>query len=127
MATSPADEPAPWEPVITRPDPMTAEEWEILLERDLAEDLDPGELGWEDDFLDPDADLTGAELAETAAAMQARAADAAASAGQAAASGPGSSPSTARNSSSNSTPSVPRTATTGSRPAATTPAPGSGT
>jgi hypothetical protein len=28
MAASPADEPAPWEPVITRPDPMTAEEWE---------------------------------------------------------------------------------------------------
>ena len=30
-----------WEPVITRPDPMTAEEWEALLEHDLAEDLDP--------------------------------------------------------------------------------------
>ena len=74
MAASPADEPAPWEPVITRPDPMTAEEWELLLEHDLAEDLDPGEFLWEDDFLDPDADLTGAELAEIADAMDARAA-----------------------------------------------------
>jgi hypothetical protein len=88
MAASSADEPAPWEPVITRPDPMTAEEWEILLEHDLAEDLDPGELAWEDDFLDPDADLTGAELAEIAAAMQERAADAAAVAGQAAGADP---------------------------------------
>ena len=44
MAASPADEPAPWEPVITRPDPMTAEEWEACLERDLAEDQDPDEL-----------------------------------------------------------------------------------
>jgi hypothetical protein len=87
MAASPADEPAPWEPVITRPDPMTAEEWEILLEHDLAEDLDPEELQSEDDFLDPDADLTDAELAEIAAAMQERAADAAA-AGQAAGADP---------------------------------------
>ena len=67
MAASPADEPAPWEPVITRPDPMTAEEWEVLLEHDLAEDLDPEELQYEDDFLNPDADLTEAELAEIAA------------------------------------------------------------
>src|SRR5436309_14834675 len=72
MAASPADEPAPWEPVITRPDPMTAEEREILLEHDLAADLDPEELQYEDDFLNPDADLTGAELAEIAAAMDAR-------------------------------------------------------
>src|SRR5436190_14915860 len=63
-----------WEPVITRPDPMTAGEREILLEHDLAEDLDPGELQWEDDFLDPDADLAEAELAEIAAAMRERAA-----------------------------------------------------
>ena len=88
MAASPADEPAPWEPVITRPDPMTAEEWEILLEHDLAEDLDPEELQSEDDFLNPDADLTEAELAEIAAAMQERAADAAAVAGQAAGADP---------------------------------------
>src|SRR5690242_15401716 len=74
MAASPADEPAPWEPVITRPDPMTAEEWEACLERDLAEDLDPEELQYEDDFLNPDADLTETELAEIAAAMDARAA-----------------------------------------------------
>src|SRR5690348_4431970 len=73
MAASPADEPAPWEPVITRPDPMTAEEWEASLERDLAEDLDPDDLAWEDDFWCPDADLTEAELAEIAAAMDARA------------------------------------------------------
>jgi uncharacterized protein DUF222 len=51
---------------------MTAEEWEILLEHDLAEDLDPEELQYEDDFLNPDADLTEAELAEIAAAMDAR-------------------------------------------------------
>src|SRR5689334_25118529 len=75
MAASPADGPAPWEPVITRPDPMTAEEWEACLERDLAEDLDPEELQYEDDFLNPDMDLTEAELAEIAAAMQERAAD----------------------------------------------------
>ena len=74
MAASPADEPAPWEPVITRPDPMTAEEWEACLQRDLAEDLDPDELQCEDDFLNPDADLTEAELAEIAEAMQERAA-----------------------------------------------------
>src|SRR5215470_6093722 len=65
---------AGWEPVITRPDPMTAEEWEACLERDLAEDVDPGELQWEDDFWCPDADLTDAELAEIAEAMEARAA-----------------------------------------------------
>ena len=63
-----------WEPVITRPDPMTAEEREACLERDLAEDLDPEELQCEDDFLNPDADLTEAELAEIAAAMRERAA-----------------------------------------------------
>jgi hypothetical protein len=74
MAASPADGPAPWEPVITRPDPMTAEEWEACLEHDLAEDLDPEELQYEDDFLNPDADLTGAELAVIAAAVAARAA-----------------------------------------------------
>jgi Domain of unknown function (DUF222) len=72
MAASPVDEPAPWEPVITRPDPMTAEEWEACLEHDLAEDLDPDELQYEDDFLNPDADLTEAELAEIAVAMQER-------------------------------------------------------
>src|SRR2546423_14678179 len=63
-----------WEPVITRPDPMTAEEWEACLEHDLAEDLDPDEFQDEDDFWCPDADLTEAELAEIAAAMEARAA-----------------------------------------------------
>jgi len=74
MAASPAGVPAPWEPVITRPDPMTAEEWEACLEHDLAEDLDPDELQWEDDFWCPDADLTEAELAEIAQAMRERAA-----------------------------------------------------
>src|SRR5204863_6206344 len=71
-----------WEPVITRPDPMTAEEWEACLEHDLAEDVDPGELQCEDDFWCPDADLTEAELAEIAEAMQVRTADAAALAGE---------------------------------------------
>jgi len=74
MAASPADEPAPWEPVITCPDPMTAEEREACLEHDLVDDLDPDELQYEDDFLNPDADLTEAELAEIAAAMRERAA-----------------------------------------------------
>jgi uncharacterized protein DUF222 len=63
-----------WEPVITRPDPMTAAEWEACLEHDLAEDLDPGELQYEDDFWCPDSELTEAELAEIAEAMAARAA-----------------------------------------------------
>jgi hypothetical protein len=81
MAASPADEPAPWEPVITRPDPMTAEEWEACLERDLAEDQDPDELQDEDDFWCPDADLTEAELAEIAEAMETRAAAASGAAG----------------------------------------------
>jgi hypothetical protein len=74
MAASPADVPAPWEPVITRPDPMTAEEWEACLEHDHAADLDPEELQYEDDFLNPDADLTEAELTEIAEAMDVRSA-----------------------------------------------------
>ena len=75
MATSLADEPAPWEPVITRPDPMTAEEWQASLERDLAEVLDPGEVAWEDDFWFADAELADGELAEITEAAQAQAAD----------------------------------------------------
>ena len=100
MAASPADEPAPWEPVITRPDPMTAEEQAACLERDLADDLDPDELQCEDDFWCPDADLTEAELAEIAAdfaaEMEARAAAAPGAPGvTAAAAGPAGSAGTA--------------------------------
>jgi len=67
-----------WEPVITRPDPVTAEEWRAWAERE-PDGLDPEEVQWEDDFWCPDADLTEAELTEAelteiAAAMAARAA-----------------------------------------------------
>jgi hypothetical protein len=76
------------EPVVTRADPMTAEEWEACLEHDLAEDLDPGDVQWEDEFLDSDANLTEAELAEIAGAMTARAAVAPGTAGAAAGADP---------------------------------------
>jgi uncharacterized protein DUF222 len=74
--------------VVTRADPMTAEEWEACLEHDLAEDLDPGDVQWEDEFLDSDANLTEAELAEIAGAMTARAAVAPGTAGAAAGADP---------------------------------------
>ena len=64
----PGSEPAAWEPVITRPDPVTAEEWEAWLDFDPAEDTDPDAYPDEEDYLSPDADLAGAELAEIAAA-----------------------------------------------------------
>jgi hypothetical protein len=57
-----------WEPVITRPDPMSAEEWQALADFDPAEDTDPETYQDEEDFLCPDADLTEAELAEIAEA-----------------------------------------------------------
>ncbi len=50
MAASPAGEPAPWEPVITRPDPVTAEERAAWLACELDEELDPDEVQGEDDF-----------------------------------------------------------------------------
>ncbi len=81
MAGSPADGPAfrphepdgasaPWEPVITRPDPMSAQEWQAWTDFDPAEDTDPETWLDEDDFLSPDADLTEAELAEIAEATE---------------------------------------------------------
>jgi hypothetical protein len=66
MAASPAGEPAPWEPVITRPDPVTAEERAAWLACELDEGPDPDEVQDEDDFWCPDAGLTEAELAELA-------------------------------------------------------------
>jgi hypothetical protein len=58
-----------WEPVITRPDPMSAEEWQAQLECEPAEDTDPQAYSDEEDHLSPDeVDLTEAELAEIAEA-----------------------------------------------------------
>src|SRR6201995_5663281 len=65
-----------WEPVITRPDPMTAQEWQAQIECGPSEWTDPEEYPGEEDYLDPGAlDLTDAELAEIAAATQVQAAD----------------------------------------------------
>src|SRR5947209_13728698 len=66
----------PWEPVITRPDPMTAEEWRAELECEPAGWTDPEEYPVEEDYLDPEVlDLTDAELAEIAAATRVQAAN----------------------------------------------------
>ena len=55
LADPERDESRPgWEPVITRPDPMTAEEWEAWLDFVPAEDTDPDEYPDEEDFLPPD-------------------------------------------------------------------------
>ena len=64
------DEPRPdWEPVITRPDPMTAEEWQAWLDCEPGEDADPEACPDEEDYLSPDeVDLTEAGLAEIAEA-----------------------------------------------------------
>ncbi len=77
MAGSPADgahEPddasVPWEPVITRPDPVSAQEWQAWADFDPAEDMDPETWLDEDDFLPPGAELSEAELAGTAAATE---------------------------------------------------------
>ena len=62
LARHPDDAPVPWEPVVTRPDPMTAGEWEACL---ADEGLDPEAYPDEDEFWSPDAlDLTEVELAE---------------------------------------------------------------
>ncbi len=66
----------PWEPVITRPDPMTAEEWRAELECEPVGWTDPEEYPVEEDYLDPEVlDLTDAELAEIAAATRVHAAN----------------------------------------------------
>lgn len=63
----PGGEPVAWEPVITRPDPMSAEEWQAWADHEADEDTDPEELQDEDDFLYPgELELTEAELAEIA-------------------------------------------------------------
>jgi hypothetical protein len=66
------NEPRPdWEPVITCPDPMSAEEWRAQLDCEPAGGTDPEEYPDEEDYLDPGAlDLTDAELAEIAAAVR---------------------------------------------------------
>ncbi|MGD0242887.1 MAG: hypothetical protein ABSB59_21495 [Streptosporangiaceae bacterium] len=61
------DEPdgeAPWEPVITRPDPMTAEEWQARLDCEADDGLDPEMFQDEDEFWRPgEEDLAGAARA----------------------------------------------------------------
>src|SRR5438270_11820407 len=66
------DEPRPdWEPVITCPDPMSAEEWQAELDCEPAGGTDPEEFPDEEDYLDPGVlDLTDAELAEIAEAVR---------------------------------------------------------
>jgi Domain of unknown function (DUF222) len=59
---------AAWEPVITRPDPVTAQEWRAWADFDPAEDTDPEAYPDEEDYLSPGADLTRDELAGIAAA-----------------------------------------------------------
>jgi hypothetical protein len=59
---------AVWEPVITCPDPMSAEEWRAQLECEPAVDTDPEAYPDEEDYLSPDAELTEAELAGIAEA-----------------------------------------------------------
>jgi hypothetical protein len=73
-------EPDRWEPVITRPDPMSPAEWEALLAAGLDEDEPPG-FGEEDEdpedcVLPRDEDLAAIE-AEAARIAAERAADAA--------------------------------------------------
>jgi hypothetical protein len=60
----PDGEASAWEPVITRPDPMPAEEWQAQLACEAAGDTDPEAYPDEEDYLNPDAELTAAELAE---------------------------------------------------------------
>jgi hypothetical protein len=68
-ADSGRDETGPdWEPVITRPDLMSAEEWRAQLECEPAVDTDPEAYPDEEDYLSPDAELTEAELAGIAEA-----------------------------------------------------------
>src|SRR5579862_4028113 len=57
-------EPCPdWEPVITCPDPMSAEEWQALSDRDAVDGFDPGRFQDEDEFRGPGEDLAEADLA----------------------------------------------------------------
>ncbi len=65
----PDSEAAAWEPVITRPDPVSAEEWQAWADFDPAGDADPEMWLEEEDYLSPDADLTEGELAEIAEAI----------------------------------------------------------
>jgi hypothetical protein len=67
----PDGEASGWGPVITHPDPMSAEEWQASLECEPADGSDPEEYPDEEDYLSPDAvDLTDAELAEIAGAAR---------------------------------------------------------
>src|SRR5579871_4067721 len=64
-AARPGAQPGPdsWEPVVTRPDPLTAEEWRALADLDAAGESDPDRFQDEDEFWGPGEDLTGADLA----------------------------------------------------------------
>jgi hypothetical protein len=66
----PDGEASAWEPVITRPDPMSADEWQAWLDCEPAEDSDPEAYPDEEDYLSPDAELTEAELAGIAEATR---------------------------------------------------------
>src|ERR1700761_3914525 len=56
-------EPDSREPVFTRPDPVSAEEWQALAGRDVIDEFDPDRFQDEDEFWGPGEDLTGADLA----------------------------------------------------------------
>src|ERR1700760_5109804 len=73
-------EPVPWEPVVTRPDPMSPAEWEAVLAASWDEVEPPGDEG--EDYLDPegsvlppDEDLSAIEVEMVRTAAE-RAADA---------------------------------------------------
>ena len=59
--------PDSWEPVVTCPDPMSAEEWQARADRDAEDDFDPDRFQDEDEFWGPGEDLTVADLAALAA------------------------------------------------------------
>jgi hypothetical protein len=52
MLAESVSDPDPWEPVITRPDPMSPAEWEALLAASLDETEPPGDV--DEDYLDPE-------------------------------------------------------------------------
>src|SRR5579871_5136661 len=61
-AARPGAQPGP-DPVVTCPDPMSAEEWQARADLDAAGDFDPDRFQDEDEFWGPGEDMTGADLA----------------------------------------------------------------